>query len=124
MAKPRHTRFDCNPGCAVEATVSLIDGKWKCVVLNFLLEGTMRFNGLRRRMSEVTPRMLTAQLRELEADGLVSRTVYAEVPPRVEYDLTDLGRSLAPVIATLRTWGTEHLHLFERRAPDTKGPAA
>ena len=116
MAKPRHTRFDCNPRCAVEATVSLIDGKWKCVILHHLLEGTARFNGLRRRLPEITPRMLTAQLRELEADGLVRRTVYAEVPPKVEYDLTELGRSLEPIIAVLRTWGLDHLHLFSRSA--------
>lgn len=114
MAKQRHTRFDCNPGCAVETTVSLIDGKWKCVILHALLSGTMRFNELRRRIPDVTPRMLTNQLRELETDGLVVRTVFAEVPPKVEYALSDLGRSLEPVIDGLRTWGREHLHLFAR----------
>lgn len=116
MAKPRHTRFDCNPGCAVEATVSLIDGKWKCVILNALLDGTLRFGELRRRIPGVTPRMLTNQLRELEADGLVTRTVHAEVPPKVEYALSELGRSLGPVIDGLRAWGSQHLHLFERKA--------
>lgn len=122
MPKQRHTRFDCNPGCAVEATVSLIDGKWKGVILSFLFEGTARFNGLRRRIPCVTARMLTAQLRELEADGLISRTVYAQVPPRVEYDLTDLGRSLSPVIATLRAWGADHLHLFTGEVSDAEPP--
>ncbi len=114
MAKQRHTRFDCNPGCAVEATVSLIDGKWKCVILNALLAGTTRFGELRRQLPGVTPRMLTAQLRELEVDGLVVRTVYAQVPPKVEYALSDLGRSLEPVIAGLKAWGRDHLHLFSK----------
>ena len=115
MSKQRHTRFDCDPGCAVEATVSLIDGKWKCVILNTLLSGTVRFNELRRRIPDVTARMLAAQLRELEVDGLVVRTIYAEVPPKVEYALSDLGRSLEPVIDGLRAWGQGHLHLFIRK---------
>jgi DNA-binding HxlR family transcriptional regulator len=114
MAKQRHTRFDCDPGCAVEATVSLIDGKWKCLILHALLGGTMRFNELRRRIPDVTARMLTTQLRELEIDGLVVRTFYAEVPPKVEYALSDLGRSLEPVIEGLKAWGRDHLHLFAR----------
>lgn len=116
MAKPRHSRFDCTPGCAVEAAISLIDGKWKGVVLFHLLGGTQRFNELRRRMPGVTPRMLTNQLRELEADGLLVRTVYAEVPPRVEYSLSPLGSSLAPVLNALKHWGDAHIDLFARRA--------
>ncbi len=112
MSKRRHTRLDHDPGCAVEATVSLIYGKWKCVILNLLLSGTMRFSELRRRIPDVTPRMMTNQLRELEADGLVVRTVYAEVPPRVEYSLSELGRTLEPVIEQLRAWGRDHMHLF------------
>ena len=99
MARTRHRSLDCSPGCAVEATLQLIDGKWKGVILYHLLAeatdgGSLRFNGLRRRMPNVTQRMLTNQLRELEADGFVHRTVYAEVPPRVEYRLTERGRSL------------------------------
>lgn len=125
MAKQRHTRFDCDPGCAVEATVSLIDGKWKCVILNTLLTGTVRFGELRRRIPDVTPRMLTTQLRELEVDGLVVRTVHAQVPPKVEYSLSDLGRSLEPVIDGLRTWGRDHLHLFAQgRSSDPTDQAA
>ena len=112
MARARHTRFDCSPGCAVEAAISLIDGKWKCVVLFNLLDGTARFSELRRRMPDVTQRVLTTQLRELEADGLVVRTVYAQVPPKVEYSLSPLGRSLEPVLMTLKAWGEAHLDLF------------
>lgn len=117
MAKLRHSRFDCNPGCAVEAAISLIDGKWKCVILHHLLAGTARFNEIRRRVPGVTPRMLTNQLRELEVDGLVIRTVYAQVPPKVEYTVSDLGRSLGPIIQALGVWGTEHMGLFQGNKP-------
>ena len=96
-------------GCAVERTLSLIEGKWKIVVLYKLLRGTLRFNELRRLMPLVTQRMLTHQLRELEADGLLIRTVYAEVPPRVEYALSARGRSLEPVILALKEWGDRNL---------------
>lgn len=109
MARTRHARLDCSPGCAVEATLALIDGKWKGVVLFHLLEGTLRFNEIRRRVPNVTQRMLTNQLRDLEADGFVARRVYAEVPPRVEYSLTERGRSLAPVLAALKSWGEAHV---------------
>jgi DNA-binding HxlR family transcriptional regulator len=110
--KPRHSRFDCNPGCSVEATLSLIDGKWKGVVLFRLLGGPVRFNALRRLIPAVTQRMLTNQLRELEADGLVIRTVYSGVPPKVEYSLSELGRSMEPLLVALRLWGEEHRALF------------
>lgn len=110
--KPRHSRFDCNPGCSVEATLSLIDGKWKGVVLYRLLDGPVRFNALRRLIPDVTQRMLTNQLRELEADGLVIRTVYPGVPPKVEYSLSPLGSSMQPILQALRTWGNEHRALF------------
>ncbi len=109
MPRSRHTRMDCSPGCVVEAALSLIDGKWKGVVLYHLFEGTMRFNGLRRKIPNCTQRVLTAQLRELEADGLIARKVYAEVPPRVEYSLTDRGRSLEPVIVALKRWGDANI---------------
>lgn len=122
MAKRRHTRLDYDPGFAVEATVGLIYGKWKCVILNLLLSETLRFNELRRRLTVVTPRMLTNQLRELEIDGLVVRTIYAEVPPKVEYSLSELGRSLEPVIEQLRSWGRDHMYLFAKAAdPTNKG---
>jgi DNA-binding HxlR family transcriptional regulator len=112
MARQRHKRYDCNPGCRVEATFELIGGKWKGVVLWHLLkDGTLRFNQLRRAMPNVTQRMLTNQLRELEADGFVLRKVYAEVPPKVEYSLSPRGRSLEPVILALKRWGEEHVIL-------------
>lgn len=112
MAKTRHSRFDCSPGCAVEAAVGLIDGKWKSVVLFHLLSGTHRFSELKRSLATVTPRMLTNQLRELEADGLIERTVYAQVPPKVEYSLSPLGRSMEPVLLALKAWGDAHLDLY------------
>ena len=85
MAKARHSRFDCSPGCSVEAAIALIDGKWKSVILFHLMSGTLRFNALRRLIPGVTQRMLTNQLREMEEDGLITRKVYAQVPPKVEY---------------------------------------
>jgi DNA-binding HxlR family transcriptional regulator len=115
MAKARHSRLDCNPGCSVEAAISLIDGKWKCVILFHLQEGPIRFNELRRRLGDVTQRMLTNQLRELEVDGLIEREVFAQVPPRVEYSLSERGRSLAPVLDALKQWGDANLSLFSRR---------
>lgn len=103
-----HDKYDCSPGCPVEATLDVIGGKWKGVVLFHLLEGVHRFSQLRRKLPSVTQRMLTKQLRELEMAGLVLRTVYPEVPPRVEYGLTELGETLRPVIVALKTWGDAH----------------
>jgi DNA-binding HxlR family transcriptional regulator len=100
---------DCAFGCPVEATLDVIGGKWKGVILFHLLDGTMRFNALRRLLPDVTPRMLTLQLRELEEDGVILRTVYAEVPPRVEYSLTPFGASLRPVLLLMREWGAEYI---------------
>ncbi|MFZ2868649.1 winged helix-turn-helix transcriptional regulator [Zavarzinia sp.] len=112
MAKVRHTRFDCTPGCSVEAAIGLIDGKWKSVILFHLLDGTMRFNEIRRTIANVTPRMLTNQLRELEDDGLILRKVYAQVPPKVEYSLSPLGRSMQPILAALKIWGDDNIGRF------------
>lgn len=103
-------------GCAVEATLSVIGGVWKPVLLFHLLEGKLRFNALCRLTPSATARMITLQLRELEADGVIKRTVFPEVPPRVEYELTDLGRSLAPVLTSMRDWG--------ERLRSTPDPAA
>ncbi|MBR0930314.1 helix-turn-helix transcriptional regulator [Bradyrhizobium diazoefficiens] len=104
--------FARRPGCSVEATLDLIDGKWKGVILYHLQGGTQRFGELRRRMPGITQRMLTKQLRALEEDKLVIRKVYAEVPPRVEYCLSELGESLRPVIDILKAWGENHQRLL------------
>ena len=106
--------YDCTIGCPVEATLDLIDGKWKAIILFHLLDRTVRFNELKRRLSRITQRMLTRQLRELEAVGLIKRTVFAQVPLRVEYALTPHGRSLEPVIRALWIWGDAYL---ARRRP-------
>lgn len=108
--------YACSYGCPVEATVDLIGGKWKCVLLFHLLDGTRRFNELRRLLPAVTPRMLTLQLRELEQAGIIQRTVYAQVPPKVEYALTEFGRSLEPVLIVMRDWGASYVALLERQA--------
>ena len=117
MPRTPHTRFDCHPGCSVEAALSLIDGKWKGVILFQLLAGTRRFNELRRLTPSVSQRSLTNQLRELEADGLIARRVHAEVPPRVEYTLTALGRTLEPILLALKAWGDTHLEQFGDSPP-------
>ena len=118
MSKLRHSRFDCAPGCAVEAAISLIDGKWKCVILFHLTDGTMRFSELRRAIPGVTQRTLTNQLRELEADGLIRREVFAQVPSKVEYSLSELGRSMTPVLAALKAWGDANLDRFAMAQPE------
>ena len=119
MAKARHSRFDCAPGCSVEAAISLIDGKWKCVILYHLLSGTLRFNEIRRLVPAVTQRTLTNQLRELEMDGLIVRTVYAQVPPKVEYSLSELGRTMVPVLSALKEWGDSNISRFSKSQSST-----
>ena len=101
--KQRHEKYI---KCPVEATLDLIGGKWKGVVLFMLMDGTKRFNEMIRLLDgKVTQRTLTNQLRDLEADGLINRKVYAQVPPKVEYSLTDKVRSLEPVLIGMRDWG-------------------
>ncbi|NIE80241.1 helix-turn-helix domain-containing protein [Asaia sp. As-1742] len=116
MPRIRHKSLDCNPGCAVEATLQLIDGKWKGVILFHLLQGTMRFNALRKVLPNVTQRMLTMQLRELEEDKFIHREVFPQVPPKVEYSLTDRGRTLEPVIMALKHWGDAHTKFKTKEA--------
>ena len=94
--------------CPVETTLQIISGKWKGIILYRLLGGKKRFNELQRLMTTVTHRALTLQLRELEQDVIVKRTVYAEVPPRVEYELTELGHSMHPIIQAIYDWGSDY----------------
>ena len=96
------------PACPVETTLTLISDKWKVLILRDLMNGTMRFGELRKSIGQVSQKVLTAQLRQMEGNGLLTRTVYPEVPPRVEYTLTDLGRSLKPILDAMRVWGEEY----------------
>ena len=93
------------PACPVETTLMLIGSKWKVLILRDLMPGTKRFGELRRSIGSVSQKVLTAQLRDMEACGLVNRRVYAEVPPRVEDSLTELGRSLRPILDAMWAWG-------------------
>jgi DNA-binding HxlR family transcriptional regulator len=113
----RHKNYDRHPGCPVEACMEVIDGKWKGVILNYLLGGTKRFGELQRLLPEVTQRMLTTQLRELEAHGVVERKAYPEVPPKVEYSLTEYGRTLEPLLAMMKTWGDTFLKRNAKAVP-------
>lgn len=105
----KHERYDCNFGCPVEACLEVVGGKWKGVILFHLFGGTKRFSELMRLVPDVTPRMLTKQLRELEADHIVVRKIFPEIPPRVEYTLSEFGQTLAPVLKVVQLWGTEYL---------------
>lgn len=96
------------PACPVETTLMLISDKWKVLILRDLMPGTRRFGELKKSIGTVSQKVLTAQLRDMEAKDLVTRRVYAEVPPRVEYSLTDLGRSLKPILDAMWSWGEEY----------------
>ncbi len=108
-----HSTYKCNAGCPVEGTLEVIGGKWKGVILYHLLEKTYRFGELKKIMPGITQHTLTKQLRELEAAEIVYRKVYAEVPPRVEYSLTERGGSLREIILMMRDWGVANLVLPE-----------
>ena len=95
--------------CPVVATLDMIGGKYKSLILWHLVDNTRRFGELRRMIPQATPKMLTQQLRELEADGLVCRTVYPVVPPKVEYHLTELGTSIKPILTAMYRWGTQYM---------------
>lgn len=109
----RPRTYDCGYGCPIEAAFDIIGGRWKGVLLYHLLDGPKRNSELRRRVPGVTPRVLALQLRELEAAGVVSRTIYPEVPPRVEYQLTAFGRDLEPLLIEVREWGETYLDRIE-----------
>jgi len=107
--------------CPVEACLEIIGGRWKGVILFHLLGGTKRFNELRRLIPGVTQRMLTRQLRDLEADQIIVRTVYLEVPPKVEYSLTEFGETLEPILKMLQKWGLEYFEkITALRQPATQ----
>jgi DNA-binding HxlR family transcriptional regulator len=103
--------------CPVEATLDVIGGKWKALILFWLRDQVCRFGELRRKIPDVSERMLTQQLRELEDHGVVHREVYAVVPPRVEYSLTPYGRTLGPITELMCAWGKKHIIRLE--AEDT-----
>ena len=96
------------PACPVETTLTLIGDKWKVLILRDLMPGTKRFGELKKSIGKVSQKVLTAQLRDMEANGFVHREVYAEVPPRVEYSLTELGQSLKPILDAMWKWGEDY----------------
>ena len=104
MIKFRSTEYHCH----MELALDIIGGKWKSLIIWHLGENTLRFSDLKRTMPGITQKMLTQQLRELEQDGLVNRFIYTEVPPKVEYSLTDTGKTLLPVLMTLYQWGISY----------------
>ena len=99
---------NCLPDCPVETTLMLISDRWKVLIIRELLTGTKRFGVLRKSINHISQKVLTANLREMEEDGLLTRKVYAEVPPRVEYTLTDFGYSLKPVLDAMCSWGLQY----------------
>ena len=103
------------PACPVETTLTLISDKWKVLILRDLLTGTKRFGELKKSIGQVSQKVLTAQLRQMEESGLLTRKVYAEVPPRVEYTLTDLGYSLKPILDAMWVWGEEYKNKMQEQ---------
>ena len=101
------------PACPVETTLTLIGDKWKVLILRDLLTGTKRFGELKKSLGNVSQKVLTAQLRDMEESGLINRKVYAEVPPRVEYSLTVLGKSLNPILDAMKCWGESYKNLVK-----------
>jgi DNA-binding HxlR family transcriptional regulator len=110
MRQRRYKSYELGTGCGVEACLEVIGGKWKGVILHHLMtHGVLRFNEIQRLKPDLSPRILTAQLRELENDGVIVRKVYPVVPPKVEYSLSKTGESLKPLIQAMQGWGDEHL---------------
>jgi len=99
--------------CSMELTLDLIGGKWKALILWHLGENTLRFSELKRTLPKITQKMLTQQLRELEASGLVNRFIHTQIPPKVEYSLTPAGKSLLPILETLCQWGLNYANVRE-----------
>ena len=96
------------PGCPVATTVTLIGNKWKLLIMRNLLNRPWRFNELRRDLDGISQKVLTDSLRQMEADGIITRTVYPEVPPRVEYALSELGESMRPILESMQEWGIQY----------------
>ena len=120
MAKLRKTKNDKKSvGCPVETTLAVIGGQWKVLVIHHLLEGTKRFGELSRLLQGISARTLTRQLRELADSGVVERYVHQQIPPRVDYSLTPLGRKLAPILYAMHDWG-EEIEKRRSRAKDVK----
>lgn len=108
-------------GCPVETTIAAIGGRWKVLVIHHLLEGSRRFGELSRLLRGVSPRTLTRQLRELEACGVIERTVHHQIPPKVEYALTPMGWELEPVLAAMHAWGERAEAIIEQEAGKEAG---
>ncbi|MFB9328686.1 winged helix-turn-helix transcriptional regulator [Paenibacillus aurantiacus] len=106
--------------CPVETTLDVIGGKWKGVILFHLIDGKKRFNEFRKLHPCITQRMLTLQLRELERDGVIHREIYKEVPPKVEYSLTEFGRTLEPIILLMKDWGVQHKNSVNKEVRTTR----
>lgn len=106
------------PACPVETTLQLISNKWKVLILRDLMNQTMRYNELRNSIGTISQKVLTANLRAMEEDGLLTRTIYPEVPPRVEYTLTELGKSLKPILDAMLQWGSEYQKEIQKETVD------
>jgi DNA-binding HxlR family transcriptional regulator len=107
----RHESYTSHPGCPIEVILDLIGGKWKGVIIYNLMDGVKRYSYLQRNIPKITPRMLTRQLKSLEKNGLVTRTVYPTVPPTVEYALSDYGKKFIPLLEQMHSLGVEYLKI-------------
>ncbi len=116
------TKEEILPECPVATTVSLIGSKWKLLIMRNLLERSWRFNELQKSIEGISQKALTEALRSMEADGIVLRTAYPEVPPRVEYSLTELGESMRPIIKAMESWGSDYKAQMERERSDALAP--
>jgi DNA-binding HxlR family transcriptional regulator len=120
----RHERYDCNFGCPVEAALKALGSKWKGLILFHLKDGMRRFNELRRLIPGITQHTLTRQLRGLEEDQIIARIVHPEIPPRVEYELTEFGKTLIPILDALYNWGQEYIDRLSAIRQGNKEAAA
>lgn len=110
--------------CPIEVTLDVIGGKWKGIILAFLAEKPRRFNEIKRELPSITQRILTLQLRELEADGIVNREIFPEIPPKVEYSLTEFGKTLEPILLSMHLWGDHYSNQVVERKSNRQAPPA